>query len=581
MKQISNNPFEYEGANNLTDEDVINFYIEDYNFSRAINTKRNIFLLGERGSGKTMTLLYNSFKIQYKKNKLLNAATEFDKIGVYVPCNNPLFHKKEHELLFEEPFKALILGEHYLSLSLVYHLCETLQIIVEIQEQVETLKNELLANLEYTLGVDFRKDISFFESLKVFVSKENILTQKRINSVESDGFYEGVFTFSTLVMPILEMIRKIEVFKHTHFLLMIDDAHDLNKFQIRTINSWIAYRDHSLFSFKVATAKVNRPELITASGGSILEGHDFITIDMEKPFQNEYSDFYKLAKNIVERRLKKTGIDSSAELYFPFNKQLKKDLDEAEHETILIAKQRFPQGSQKQISDFVYKYKRATYFRNRSGKANLPPYSGFQTIVDISTGVIRNLLDPCYYMFEAELDKNKEKIRLIPSSTQTKIILDRSKNMWRRLQMGLHKEVEGCTLKQSEEVYNLFDNLMLLFDQRLFKHKSEPRAISFTISEKNAAQEEFEYVTNLLRIAQRAQFLYTRLSTAKDDGKQELYYVPNRMLFPSRGLDPHGQFARVSLKASDLFRAAVRNQQFPFVENNISELIQGGLFDEE
>ena len=63
MSEIKN-PFEYEAANNLSDEDIINYYIEDYNYSRFIRSTKNIFLIGERGSGKTMTLLYNSFKIK-------------------------------------------------------------------------------------------------------------------------------------------------------------------------------------------------------------------------------------------------------------------------------------------------------------------------------------------------------------------------------------------------------------------------------------------------------------------------------------------------------------------------------------
>ena len=34
MMKRNKNPFEYEGANNLTDDDILEFYIEDYNFTR-------------------------------------------------------------------------------------------------------------------------------------------------------------------------------------------------------------------------------------------------------------------------------------------------------------------------------------------------------------------------------------------------------------------------------------------------------------------------------------------------------------------------------------------------------------------
>ena len=44
MKAISN-PFEFEAANNLKDEDIIKFYIEDHNYTRFIRSTKNIFTL--------------------------------------------------------------------------------------------------------------------------------------------------------------------------------------------------------------------------------------------------------------------------------------------------------------------------------------------------------------------------------------------------------------------------------------------------------------------------------------------------------------------------------------------------------
>ena len=111
MSEIKN-PFEYEAANNLSDEDIINYYIEDYNYSRFIRSTKNIFLIGERGSGKTMTLLYNSFKIQYKNCKSKGEDVDYDKIGIHIPCNTPLFHKKEYQLLNSEYQKFIIFFQY-------------------------------------------------------------------------------------------------------------------------------------------------------------------------------------------------------------------------------------------------------------------------------------------------------------------------------------------------------------------------------------------------------------------------------------------------------------------------------------
>ena len=53
--------------------------------------------------------------------------------------------------------------------------------------------------------------------------------------------------------------------------------------------------------------KVDRPPLITSTGGFILEGHDFTVVDMEKPVQNEQSEFGRLAEQNVARRLERIG----------------------------------------------------------------------------------------------------------------------------------------------------------------------------------------------------------------------------------------------------------------------------------
>ena len=576
------NPFEYEGANNLPDNDIIGYYIEDYNFSRFIQSTKNIFLIGERGSGKTMTLLYNSFKIQYKIANQKSKSISFDKIGIHVPCNTPLFHKKEY-LLLNDDFKKSIICEHYLVLSILYAIADTLSEIPEIIESSQSQKLDFFSEIEYIWGVDLdHSSINFFESIKRYVNKEMIATQKKINTYNSDAFYENALSFSSSIMPFFTLIRKISLVQSSHFLIMIDDAHDMNKYQIQTLNSWIAYRDHSIFSFKVATAKVNRPVFITSTGGSILEGHDFITVDMERAYQNEETDFFKLAKKIIERRLENIGLKGvTAEEFFPVNESFSKDIEKYKAIAKQQAEEKYGTNATKSVQDYIYKYHRAMYFRERSAKANKPPYSGFETIVDISTGIVRNLLDPCYWMFDNALNNNKDGITQISPKIQTQIIVERSQRMWDVLRNGLDKIIDNCTIEQGKQIFQLFENLMILFSKRLVSDISEPRAIVFSISQKDTHPELYKEIIALIDLARKVQFIYTRIGNAKDKGKQEIYYVPNRLLFPSLGLDPHGQYSRVSLKVSDIWNAAVNNKQFPINEETSTSInLQKNLFDE-
>ena len=559
---MTKNPFEYEAANNLRPEDIIDYYIEDFNFSRFIQSTKNIFLIGERGSGKTMALLYNSFPIKYAIGKN-EGRVSFEKIGIHIPCNTPLFMKKEY-LLIPEDYKKAIICEHYLVLSILYSIANTLNEIGEIVSETNDVKEKLYNEIEYIWDVQLdRTSPTFYTAIMKFVNREAITTQRKINAFDSDSFYENALSFSSSVLPFLQMMREINLMSRTHFLLMIDDAHDMNEYQIKALNSWIAYRDHSLFSFKVATVKVDRPTHITSTGGSILEGHDFITVDMEQAYQNEETDFYKLSKRIVEKRLQRIGVSSTAEEFFPMNSSMKKDLEECREEARRIGVEKYGEDKKHSVSDFVYKYQRAIYFRNRKDKANKPPYSGFETIVDISTGVVRNLLDPCYWMYDSVMNTEKSNIRLITPQIQTNIIIERSQRIWETLQNGLDKVVNNCSAEDAKQILNLFKNLMELFAKRLKLDISEPRAIVFSISQVDSFPEKYASIRRLLKIAQRAQYLYTRMGVAKDKGKQEIYYVPNRLLFPNFGLDPHGQYARVSLKTTDLYNAAFYNYPIP------------------
>jgi len=552
----SNNPFQYEAANNLPLNMIIEVYVEDFNFSRFIQSKRNIFLVGERGSGKTMTLLYNSLRVQLAKHEKEGGGRPLDMIGVYIPCNTPLTHRKEYQLL--PNIKASVVSEHFLVLAVIYNIAETLALVPETLDGVDEAK--LRSEIEYLLGFQLREAEGFFKDLRDWAQREIIATQRKINDQSSNAYYEDCLSFASGVMPLLGVIRRIPSLKDSHFLLMMDDAHDLNEHQSCSLNSWIAYRDHSYFSFKVATAKVGQPNFITTTGGSILEGHDFTTVDMTQPLQTATSDFGRMAALIIEKRLYKAGIIKSSSDFFPISMQFESDMRTCHEEVKQRIAEQHPDWPSSRVQDHVYRFGRAEYFRRRSSKANRPAYSGFDILVYLSTGVIRNLLEPCFQMYDAVQSRHSEEksgqdgVNFIPPEDQTDIIMKLSERAWSRLKDGLDRSIDGCSSKQAKQIATLYEKLAAYFRHRLLNHESEPQANSFSIS--GLADENTSELMPLLEIAMKAQMLYERIGPAKDRGLREKYYVPNRMLWPAIGLDLHGQHARASLKAKDLLAAA-------------------------
>lgn len=550
------NPFEYEAANNLSDDLVADYFIDDFNYSRFLQSRRNVFLVGERGSGKTMALLYNSHKIQRLVAKRNNETASLDSIGIYVPCNTPLTYKPEFELLSE--FLSSVLSEHLFVLSIAHSIVTTLSELPDVLEGAD--QDGLRAEASAVLATDLDAQFSFFDSLRLFLEAQIRDTQRTALSRDLKAYHQETFSFASLVMPLLGLLsRSIPALEESHYILLIDDAQALNDFQHRALNSWVAFRDHSLFSFKIATTKVAPSIRRTTSGGSILEGHDYSRIDLERPLHNRRTGFYQLAKKIIARRLKDVGIDASPEQFFPVNERLRNDLQRAQNKVRKIAIEKYGSEEYKAISDYVYKNARAHYFRNRSPKANRPAYSGFETLVYISTGVVRNLLEPCYWMFDRAVsvmhsDGEEAALAAIDPSIQTEIILERSEQAWRRLKDRLPSDIEGCSIEQGKQAYQLVDALAVRFRERLLGTGAEPRAISFTVSRQNS--DAMQHLIPLLNILQSAQMLYVRSGPAKDEGRRETYYVPNRILWPDRGLDPHGQHARVSLTSDALWEAA-------------------------
>ena len=568
MSEIEN-PFVYEGASSLDDDQILDYYIDDHNHARLIQSKRNVFLVGERGSGKSMALIFNSHRVQRLRAERATLPAPLDAIGVLVPCNTPITHKREYLLL--EPFQASVVSEHFFALSIAFEVASTL---AGIPEAVKGAKDVgLHKELEFVLDMEIPPEDSVFKGLCKAIQREIVVTQKQLNSMTSDTCYERSVSFAALVTPLLRAVRMIPALNRSHFLLLIDDAHDLNNLQIQALNSWIAYRDRSLFSFKVATARVGRPSLITATGGSILEGHDFVEIDLEKPLHNEWSNYGRLAKDIVQVRLDKFMINKSPSEFLPLHSQFDEDLQAARERVREKALQRYDADDTKKIADYVHKYARAEYFRSRASQANRPTYSGFSTIVYISTGVIRNLLLPCWKMYDAavsQIPRDERKpvsLSEIDPGLQSRTILDESSAAWERLKT-LDRAIEGCSAEKARMIYNLFDNLATHFRQRLLHHKSEPTANSFSISQR--VPNVMGKLEPLLTIAQKAQMLYVREGPAKEQGKRETYYIPNRILWPIRELDPHGQHARVSLRASTLLQAAM-GQDIPLSPADESE----------
>lgn len=560
------NPFVFDRPNNISIEDFIQFYIKENIYTRFLESTRNIVLIGVRGSGKTSTLRYYSFPVQFVNPEVKD---KYGVIGILIPSKHPLFGKREY-LLYENNNKQSVVVEHFLCINIISCICDSF-LYDDCLDLSPEIEQNILKNLSFVLEAEFPKNMSLFDSIKLFVNKESNSSQRKLNNDDFESFIDFAFSFNNTIIPFLEQLTTIPCLNKSHFSLFFDDVQDLGTIHQKIINSWMSYRDNKLFSFKVATADI-KPSYVTSSGGVILEGHDFVKIDLTKRLFNKASEFSQFAKDVVIKRLNLAKINVTLDAFLPESESFKLGLEEGRLKARKLAKIKFPENKGTQINDYIAKYGRAIYFRDRHSKSNLPNYSGFESVVDISTGVIRNLLTPIYFMYEKQLsNQGTGKIFEIPSSIQRDIIIRRSEDFWEKIN-NIDSEIENCTEELATQINNFFNQLIIYLKKRLKNEEiSEPRALNFIVSQITSEAEQTK-IDEIINASLRSTLLYKRMVNHKATGIKLPLYVPNRVMLPAHGLDAHGQYSHFPIKAKYFLDAAINNKEIPlFTDEDINK----------
>ncbi|CAC9623431.1 hypothetical protein [uncultured Gammaproteobacteria bacterium] len=554
------NPFTYEAANNLSLEEIKNLYI-DVEKSKFLTSQKNIFIEGHRGSGKSMLLKYNSIDMKYQQNKSL----EF--IGVYVSCQTPLFFKREYELLSEE-FQANITAEHMLVLVMT----ESLICSIEKNNILDS-SNESKFIKEINFYLDLDENISNIEHFKGLIKKE--INDIQRNSLKSpEIFYTKSHTYSSLILPIIDSLKSTEKLKDSHFSFFIDDAQNLSEHQRKVLHSWVSFRDTTDTSFKIAITSQREYLFHTGSNDIILEDHDYMMISLEKEFFGNETGFYIFAQQVIEKRLSRCGISKDVKEFFPQHSKFIKDIDEISRKFINGDCEEQKNKTKEQRRASVSKYKRAIWFRKKLSehKANLPSiaYTGFNTLANISTGVIRNLLIPVSKMYDKEHKGNK--IHSIEPKIQYEILKEESKSKWEYID-NLSNRITGCDKETAKRIHNFLKSFGVIIRGRLLDTaSSEKRILTFTI-EKLDNSEQKEEIYQVLDMAQKSGLLYSRIGSGKDTNRT-IWYTPNRILWVDLGLDTEGQNGKINITPDNFY--AMMKKEIKQQSSN-----QGVLFHEE
>lgn len=443
MKTIINTPFS-EYREEQVKVNIFDYFVQPSFFEQLCDAKP-VMIYGSRGTGKT-TLL-KAMTLSESKNVEQYLYTQ-NYIGVYyridLNVSTAFIVKGQDRPIWER------LYAYYLVLKLSHEL--VLQFI-RAKEILDLLDEEKICS-KYGMLLAKNNNIKELEQLEELIRDELRKIRGYINNVSYEQ-YPYIGDYATIIcelprdlvnaLPIQQPVNK------TVFYL-IDEFEGLEKWQQELILSFVKYSD-KYFSFKICL----RPDGLKADqirgGEYIKETDDIRTVDLNKIVLSNKNDYYKYAQDVCKKRvelfyyknnlsytgwdivdllenitpndefskiflkkeemlnieikdlLEKENINDSAISKFfvdnPFDFYIFKlmSLKRKSNVEVLEVLNHVTKRDDK-YQDAVGNYKIALLyylcFKNHVEKK----YAGFKTLVDLSGGTIRYLLELCNEIFE-------------------------------------------------------------------------------------------------------------------------------------------------------------------------------------
>ena len=228
------------------------------------------------------------------------------------------------------------------------------------------------------------------------------------------------------------------------------------------------------------------------------------------------------------------------EEFLPENPRERELLERVKKETAVEWERVGKPGRQ---GDYVTRYAIPRLFQ-QLGKTR-KSYAGFQNLVHLSSGVVRDFLEPCYLMFEQCVSRGQERhlVSQIPPGIQDDVIYRYSSDFLLETFEDIRKDLPPEQWSRLDSLRTLVESIGRLFYQRLHNPKSrEARLFSFTV--RGDVPKEIEEV---LQMGVRYRYFQLKSYSTKEGGGRQKWYIFNRRLCPSYKLDPTGFEGRVSL----------------------------------
>lgn len=293
-----------------------------------ITGSRPVFLIGGRGTGKTMVLKFLSLEMQLKdfiKNilrqsksieelsaKEMKAFLEAKKfIGIYLHFRTTEYDPMKEDIvqLFkpylsikvaEEIFKILVIFKSSGLLSNDHEIKIARYFINQIKEPEPKVKDSFNGALKLIRYNIFSQFETIFEKSS-YCSINEIKKDYSIPVVISKNIIFGLSDF---------MFSELDFLREKNLFILLDELEYLNDYQKQCIGQLIKDSDETSVIFKVGSRYMPKILPVGESNEVLQEPHDFREINITDALNAAHSgrkgDYNNLIKNILNRRLSKS-----------------------------------------------------------------------------------------------------------------------------------------------------------------------------------------------------------------------------------------------------------------------------------
>lgn len=592
-RMIEGNPFQITTPEDLTAEEAVNLFVDVFSDFSQITDSGHVILKGPRGVGKSMMFRFLQPDCQCLKCNV--SISELPYLAVYIPLKNTNFMLTELRR-FENKHASAILNEHLM----VTHI---------ISRVLDNLIDSNCFNGGYKLDEVYRFYVESFVPILGFEREEatnstidllnRMLSQikevynQTIKYIKSSAFsndilpYTGfLYDYMDYLVPLLTSLSSALSNVSATFYLLLDDAHFLSETQTRILNTWVSSRTSRKVSLKIST-QYNYKTYYTINGSTIDTPHDYLDIDMATVYteglKNPKGMYFGRISDIVRRRMNLFEISVPLESFFPPDKEQEEEISKIEEQY----KERFDRGDGRGTnrSDDAIRYARPDYIKSLSGtkkSSSTYSYSGFDQLVNISSGVVRYFLQQAYSMYAKAkaLNGNSRVLSIAPSIQNNVVREEANKYLFNDLEV-LSKEghEEAYPKDDIKKLFNLIQGLGGFFRKILLSNRSERRVFSIAVGD-----ELTEDVAQVLDIGIQLGYFHKSTIGRKESGSigRTRLFVLNRRLAPIWNLDPNG-FAGYLFVKNRLLESFIENP-FRTISNTPVEEDDSGqlyLFDSE